>query len=159
MVATAFFTTLNSLWNWQPTYLNVTDTTGQYVTIGVTSVTYSSGVWSVSGGLVVSNGISSFSGTAYANFYVQTSYTGPTGLTGSSGPGSIISTGAPQSNTGSIGQFYYDLDTSLLYGPKISNGEGISIVSGPAANFEFYITDDTNDTNIYQVINGAPYIT
>ena len=101
--ATAFFTALNSMWNWQPTYLNVSDTTGQYATIGISGVSYLSGVWTITGGLVVINGISPFIGTVYANFYVQTSYTGPTGETGFTGPTGHTGFTGPTGETGFTG--------------------------------------------------------
>jgi hypothetical protein len=90
--ATNFFSALQSMYLWQTTYLNVTDSTGQFVIIGVSAVSYSSSVWQVGGGVVVSSGAGPLSGTCYVSFYVQsastgpTGETGPTGLTGSTGP-------------------------------------------------------------------------
>jgi hypothetical protein len=80
--AIGFFSSLSSLYPWQTTYLNVTDSTGQYVTIGVTGVSYSSPVYTVTGGIVVQNGTGTFSGTCHVSYYVNTASTGATGPTG-----------------------------------------------------------------------------
>jgi collagen type VII alpha len=80
--AIGFFSSLSSLYPWQTTYLNVTDSTGQYVTIGVSGVSYSSPVYTVTGGVVVQNGTGTFSGTCHVSYYVNTASTGATGATG-----------------------------------------------------------------------------
>ena len=80
--AIGFFSSLSSLYPWQTTYLNVTDSTGQYVTIGVSGVSYSSPVYTVTGGVVVQNGTGTFSGTCHVSYYVNTASTGATGPTG-----------------------------------------------------------------------------
>jgi hypothetical protein len=75
---------------------------------------------------------------------------GSTGATGSSGPvgpaganGTVIYSGttAPSTSTGNIGDFYLDLATGILYGPKTSSGwgSGISITgTSGAAGSQIY---------------------
>lgn len=59
-----------------------------------------------------------------------TGATGSTGATGATGPaganGSVIYSGntTPSTSTGAVGDFYIDLATSALYGPKTSTGWG-----------------------------------
>lgn len=69
----------------------------------------------------------------------STGLTGPTGATGSTGNnGNTILNGssAPATTTGNIGDFYIDLSTNTLYGPKNGSGwpsPGTSLV-GPGFN-------------------------
>ncbi len=100
--ATNFFTALTSLYPWQTIYLNATDSTGQYATISVSNVTYSSGVYTVSGGLVVQNGSGTFSGTVYTSYYISTVQNGVTGETGEAG-GATGATGEAGGATGATG--------------------------------------------------------
>ena len=57
-----------------------------------------------------------------------------------------------------MGQLYYDTAGKGFYGPKQTyTPQGINIVTGPVTDWWFYITDNTNDTNMYQVENGQAY--
>jgi hypothetical protein len=133
-----FFSALSSLYPWQTTFFNATDTTGQYVTVGVSGVSYSAGVYTVAGGIVVQNGVGTFSGTVYASYYVLSAETGPTGVTGTSsdtGPtGQTGETGpcctGPTGVTGPIGAPGDDGATGSV-GPTGSTGSaGATILSG-----------------------------
>jgi hypothetical protein len=70
--------------------------------------------------------------------------TGANGASGAAGPvgpagenGTVIYSGttAPSTSTGNIGDFYLDLATGILYGPKSASGwgSGISITGAPGA--------------------------
>lgn len=110
--ATNFFTSLSSIYPWQETYLNITDSNGSYCTIGINSVTKFGSVYTVIGGLVVQNGPGYFSDKCYVSFYVSTSYTGATGVTGptgSSGPTGPTGTFGP---TGSCWSDYLYWNTT-----------------------------------------------
>jgi hypothetical protein len=131
--ATNFFSALQSMYNYQPTYLNVADSANQFVIIGVSAVSYSSPVWQVSGGVLVSSGAGPLSG--------PTGSTGPTGTFGLEGTGhgdyiyysgtswavgsTIISIG---SEAGQINQ----LDYSIAIGAKAgySNQDSNAIAIG-----------------------------
>jgi hypothetical protein len=130
-LATSFFSSLSSIYPWQTTYLNVTDSTGAYCTIGVSSVSYSSGVYTVGGGLVVQNGPGYFTGTCHVSYYINTASTGATGTageTGATGPtGSQGETGAA-GETGATGS----QGSTGLAGPTGAAGEtGATGAQGP----------------------------
>jgi hypothetical protein len=107
--ATGFFSALSSLYPWQPTYLNVTDSTGAYCTIGVSSVSLIGDVYTVTGGLVVQNGLGYFTGLCHASYYViaaqtgATGATGPTGQTGATGPTGVTGSTGIEGPTGPTG--------------------------------------------------------
>ena len=100
-----FFSTLTSLYPWQPTFFNVTDTNGDYCTIGVSGVSAINDVYTITGGLVVSNGPGYFTGTCIASFYVMTSQTGATGATGPVGPAGSGQQGESSSFTLAMGAY------------------------------------------------------
>lgn len=131
-----FFNVLQALYPWQTTYFNVTDSTGQYVTMDVSGVTYSGGIYTVSGGVLIQNGIGSFSGTCTAHYYVVSAFTGPTGVTGIQGSIGVTGpTGAQgiQGVTGPTGTTFTvsNAGTNRIL---VSNGTGAIGYSGLTYN-------------------------
>ncbi|MDR9366996.1 MAG: hypothetical protein RI575_16795 [Balneolaceae bacterium] len=61
---------------------------------------------------------------------------GPVGPAGEDGSMILAGTGAPSSDTGSIGDYYLDSDNAELYGPKVESGWGtpLSLQGPPGAD-------------------------
>lgn len=79
---------------------------------------------------------------------------GDPGLPGPAGSTILNGTGAPESTVGKVGDFYLDVSTANLYGPKTSNGWGSSLnlkgtngATGPVGPTGVKGTDGTNGTN------------
>ena len=95
----------------------------------------------------------------------------PTGITGSLwinnsgtlqvdndqlGLNTLFDNGVPSGTTGTVGQFYYDLDTNALYGPRLNNSNTlINVAQSSGSALEIYIADDASNTNAYVPTNGS----
>lgn len=158
--ATNFFSSLSSIYPWQPTYLNVTDSTGQYVTIGISNITFSSDVYTVSGGVVALNGLGSFSGTCNVSYYVSNSQTGATGDTG---PIGFTGHTGPTGHTGSIGSTGPALFNLMISsGTPIINSPNMVTLNNASQSVISEETYNSLYSGIYfqaKIIDGAPAFT
>jgi hypothetical protein len=96
---------------------------------------------------------------------------GTNGINGTNGNSILNGSGVPSSGTGVNGDFYIDLSTNEIYGPKTDSGwgSGTSLIGPPGdpgicpecleCNLEVSIERDDNLTLVANVSNGtAPYI-
>jgi hypothetical protein len=93
----------------------------------------------------------------------ETGPTGPTGETGPIGPSGLPGAGSsllsytdPGSSDGTLGQMFYNITSSTLFGPKLGGTNIIKINSIASSDWSFYFTD-SDTSNPWEIQNGAVY--
>ena len=94
-----------------------------------------------------------YNGTTWA---AAQGVTGPTGAQGADAPKMYSGSGAPSAGLGKTGDFYVDVASSYLYGPKASGswGAGMSIAGGPTGPSGVSVTGPTGSTGAASSVTG-----